>query len=155
MTKQTAKQKLSGIEQTNMADNQLGVKTRAMLDTEHREGKNQKDTEHQQMQMNPEVITDQQQHPQNPDNQSAMQNLTVQLTRIDVDDMEEFVRRHSDTGLDWYVPNLINTHVIDLIRNRVPMNPGENKVLFNSPELGEFFTRSCYELDLTTGHVQT
>ena len=138
-----------------MAENQLGVKTRAMLDTEHREGENQKDTEHQQMQMNQEAITDQQQHPHNPDNQGTIQNPTVELTRIDVDDMEEFVRRHSVIGLNWNVPNLINSRVIDLIRNRVPINPGENKVLFNSPELSEFFTRSCCELDLMTGQVHT
>ena len=67
--------------------------------------------------------------------------------------MEEFVRRHSDIGLDWYVPNLVNTRVVDLIRNRVPINLGEHKLLFNSPELSEFFTRSCYELDLQSGQI--
>ena len=101
--------------------------------------------------MNRETTTDQHPHPHNPDNQGTIQNPTVELPRTDADDMEEFIRRHSDIGLNWYVPNLINTCVIDLIRNRDPINPGENKVLFNSPELSEFFTRSCYELDLTTG----
>ena len=35
-----------------MAENQLGVKTRAMLDAERREGEKENDAEHQQMQMN-------------------------------------------------------------------------------------------------------
>ena len=119
-----------------------------MTDTEHMEGGN--DAKHEQMQMNPEIASDQHSHPYNPDNQGTVQNPTVELTRIDADDMEEFIRRHSDIGLNWYVPNLINTSVIDLIRNRGPINSGGNKVLFNSPELSEFFTRSCYKLDLAT-----
>ena len=98
---------------------------------------------------------DQHPHSHNQDNQGAIQNPTVELTRIDADDMEEFVRRDSDIGLNWYVPNLINTCVIDLITNRGPIKPGENEVLFNSLELSEFLTRSCYELDLTTGRVHT
>ena len=134
-----------------MAENQLGVKTRSMTDTQHAEKGNQNDTEHQQMQTNPKIAPDQHQHPHNPDNQVTIQNPTVKLTRKDVDDVEEYVRRHSDIGLDWYVPNLVNTHVIDLIRNRVPINPGEHKLLFNSPELSQFFTRSCYKLDLQSG----
>ena len=69
-----------------MADNQLGVKIRAILDAEQREGENQKDAEHQQMQMNSETNTDQQPHPHNHDTQSAKQNPTVELTRIDADD---------------------------------------------------------------------
>ena len=103
------------------------------------------------MQTNPKIAPEQHQH---PDNQVAIQNPTVKLTRLDTDDMEEFVRRHSDIGLDWYVPNLVNTHVVDLIRNRVPINLGEQKLLFNSPELSEFFTRSCYELDLQSGQIR-
>ena len=139
------------MEQTIMSDNQLGVKTRAMLDAEQREGENQKVPEHQEMQMNPE--TDQQPHLHNQDTQGTIQNSTVELTRIDADDMEEFVRKYSNISLNWYVPNLINTCIIDLIRNRIPINPGENRIVFNSTELSEFFTRSCYQLDLKTGRV--
>ena len=128
-----------------MAENQLGVKTRAMLETVRREGEKQKDTEHQQMTLNPEATKNQQEHQYN---QGAMQNSAVHLTRAEIDDIEKFIKEHSDIGLDWYVPNLANTCVIDLIRNRVLINPGEQKLLFNSPELSEFFTRSCYELDL-------
>ena len=65
--------------------------------------------------------------------------------------MEDFVRNHSDIGLDWYVPNLVNTHVKDLIK----INPGESMIVFNSTELSEFFTRSCYKLNLQTGRVYT
>ena len=103
-----------------------------MLDAEHREGENQKDPEHQQVQMNPETNTDQQPHSHNQDIQGAIQNPTAELTRIDADDMEEFVRKYSNIGLNWYVPNLINTCVIDLIRNRIPINPEENRILFNN-----------------------
>ena len=52
-----------------------------------------------------------------------MQSPTVHLTRIEIDDMEKFVKEHSDIGLDWYVLNLVNTRVIDLIRNKAPINP--------------------------------
>ena len=61
----------------------------------------------------------------------------------------------SDNDLDWYVPNIVSSHVIDMIRNKIPINPGKNKVLFNSPELSEFFKRTCYELDLTMGRAHT
>ena len=84
------------MKQTSMVDNQLEVKTRAMLDTERREGENQKDPEHQQMQRNPERNMDQQLHLHNQDTQGAMQNPTVELTRIDEDDMEKFVKKHSN-----------------------------------------------------------
>ena len=120
-----------------------------MTDAKHMEGGN--NAEHQQIQMNPEIAPEQHPHPHNLDNQGTVQSPTVELTRIDADELEESLRRHSDIGLIWYVPNLLNTHVIDVIRNIVPINPGESKLLFNSPELSEFFTRSCYELDLVTG----
>ena len=79
----------------------------------------------------------------------------MQLTRVDTEKLEEFIRNHSDVALDWYVPNFVNTRVKDLIRNRVQINPGENMVVFNSAELSEFFTISCYQLDLQTGRVYT
>ena len=59
------------------------------------------------MQMNPEINTDQQPHPHNQDTQGAIQNPTVELTRIDADDMEEFVRKYS-TGQE----QLIRTQLI-------------------------------------------
>ena len=106
------------------------------------------DMEQQGTPTDPKIIPDQ---TQNQQTTNTTKNPTVQLTRVDTDRMEEFVRNHSDIGLDWYVPNLVNTHVKDFIRNRVQINPGENMIVFNSTELTEFFTRSCYELDLQTG----
>ena len=153
-----------------MADNQLGVKTRAMIE---KEGVNLKAPECQQAPTNPETTTGQQPQPQphqqpqqqpqpqlhpqphNLDTQGTMQNPRVELTRIDQNDMEEYVRKYSDIGLNWYGPNLLNTHIIDLIRNKIPINPGENRILFNSTELSDFFTISCFKLDLKTGQVHT
>ena len=149
-----------------MVDNQLRVKTRAMIE---KEGTNVKDPERQQVPTNPETATDPQPqpqphqqphpqiqpHPQNLDIQGAMQTPRVELTRIDQNNMEEYVRKYSNIGLNWYVPNLLNSCVIDMIRNKIHSNPGENRILFNSTELGEFFTISCFELDLKTGQVYT
>ena len=124
-----------------MVENQIGVKTRAMTEAQQ-----------QQASANPEIVPEQTQHQQNTD---PTRNPTIQLIRIDTDKLEEFVRNHSEIGLEWYVPNLVNTQVKELIRNRVQINPGENKIVFNSTELSEFFTRSCYELDLQTRKVYT
>ena len=131
-----------------MADNQVGVKTRAIIGvcrTKNNAGQ-------QGTPVDPEIVPDQTQQQQIT---NTTMNQTVQLTRVDTKKLEEFVRNHSDIGLDWYVPNLVNIRVKDLIRNRVQINPGENMVVFNSTELSEFFTRSCYELDLQTGRVYT
>ena len=79
-----------------MADHQLGVKTRAMIE---KENENLRDTENQQMPTNAEITTDQQPHhqpqpqPHNLDTQGATQNPRVELTRIDQNDMEEYVRK--------------------------------------------------------------
>ena len=62
----------------------MGFKTRAMLETVHREGEKQKDTGHQQMPTNPEATKNQQEL---QDHQGAMQSPTVHLTRIEIDDM--------------------------------------------------------------------
>ena len=133
-----------------MADKQLGVKTRAMIENKN---KNLRDMKNQQMPTNAEITTDQQPHQQpqlqphlqlhNLDTQGAMQNPRVELTRIDQNDMEEYVRKYRNIGLNWYDPNLLNTRVIDLIKNKIPINPGKNRILFNSAELSEFFMISC------------
>ena len=131
-----------------MAENQVGVKTRAMTGVHHTE----EDAGHQQTPANPKIVPDQAHHQQN---NHTTKNPTVQLTRIDTDNLEGFVRNHSDIGLEWYVSILVNTCIKELIRNRVQINPGENKIIFNSTEHSEFFTRSYYELDLQTGRVYT
>ena len=149
-----------------MVDHQLGVKTRDMIE---KEGTNLKDPEHQQTPMNPETATEPQPqpqphqqlqlqiqpHPQNLDIQGTVQNPRVELTRIDQNDMEEYIRKYSNINFNWYVPNLLNSCLIDMIRNKIHSNPRENRILFNSTEPGEFFTISCYELDLKTGQVYT
>ena len=131
-----------------MPDNQVGVRIRAMtgahcVDDDAGQWRTPND---------PEIVPDQTQHQQIT---NTTKNPTVQLTRVDTEKLEQFVRNHSDIGLDWFIPNLVNTRVKDPIRNRVQINPGENMEVFNSTKLSEFFTRSCYELDLKTGRVYT
>ena len=95
-----------------MADNQLGVKTMAMIE---KEGTNLKNSECQQAPTNPETTTDKQPQPQpyqqpqpqlhsqphNLDTQGTMQNLRVELTRIDQNNMEEYIRKYSNIDLNW------------------------------------------------------
>ena len=139
-----------------MADNQLGVKTRAMTE---KEGANPTRPEHQQAPTGPSS----QQHLQpqrqlqqhNTDSQGAIPNPRVELTRINEENLEQYIRDHSKISLDWYVPNLLNTLFIDMIRNKIPNKSGENKIMFNSTELSKFFTISRFKLDLKTGLVHT
>ena len=49
--------------------------------------------------------------------------------------IEEYIRRHSEIGLDWYVPNLSNTYIRDLINTRLPSKIGRGRILFNCPQL--------------------
>ena len=60
----------------------------------------------------------------NPDQNAAL-NPTVELTRVNEENMEEYVRRHSEIGLDWYVPDLNNTRKIDLIKTRLAVKMGK------------------------------
>ena len=135
-----------------MAENQLGVKTRAMME---KESVNMREQENQQ---NPGTSTNLQPQPQpqphRQDTQEPMQPR-LELTRVDQENMEEYVRKDSNISLDWYVPDLLNTHVIDMIRNKTRMNPRENKIMFNSTELSDYFRISSFELDLKTGQVYT
>ena len=142
-----------------MADNQLGVKTRAMIE---KEGANTREQEHQQTPPNCGPNTDQQPQPQQPTcpqpHHQDSQGLTqprLESTRVDQENMEEYVRKHSNIGLDSYVPDLLNTRVIDMIRNKIHVNSRENKIMFNSTELGDYFRISSFELDLKTGQVYT
>ena len=59
-------------------------------------------------------------------------NPTVELTRIDGnhgvmsdENIEDYVRRYGEIGLDWYVPDLSNNHIRDLIKARLPSKLGE------------------------------
>ena len=101
-----------------MAENQLGVKTRAMME---KEGVN---TRKQEIQQNPGTNTNlqpqQQPQPQPQDAEGPMQPR-LELTRVDQENMEEYVRKYSNINLDWYVPDLLNICVIDMIRNKTRM----------------------------------
>ena len=82
-------------------------------------------------------------------------NPTVELHRTKEEAIEEFVRQHGTINLDWYVPDLCNTRVGDLIKKRLQLETTEGRILFSSPTLSEFFKTSNFELNLKTGRVFT
>ena len=82
-------------------------------------------------------------------------NPTVELHRTKEEAIEEFVRQHGTINLDWYVPDLCNTRVGDLIKKRLQLETIEGRILFSSPALSEFFKTSNFELNLKTGRVFT
>ena len=82
-------------------------------------------------------------------------NPTVELHRTKEDAIKEFVRQHGTINLDWYVPDLCNTRVGDLIKKRLQLETMEGRILFSSPALSEFFKTSNFELNLKTGRVFT
>ena len=114
-------------------ENNIGVQTRAMaqrVDNEANPGQLQK-------------ATDQATTP------------TIELHRTREDAIEEFVRQHGTISLDWYVPDLCNTRVGDLIEKRLQLETMEGRILFSSPALNKFFKTSNFELNLQTGEVFT
>ena len=82
-------------------------------------------------------------------------NPTVELHRTKEEAIEEFVRQHGTITLDWYVPDLCNTRVGDLIKKRLQLKTMEGRILFRSQALCEFFKTSKFELNLKTGGVFT
>ena len=82
-------------------------------------------------------------------------NPTVELHRTKEDAIEEFVSQHGTINLDWYVPDLCNTRVGNLIKKRLQLETMEGRILFSSPALSEFFKTSNFELNLKTGRVFT
>ena len=50
---------------------------------------------------------------------------------------------------------MCNTRVGDLIKERLPLETTEGRILFSCPPLSEFFKTSNFELDLRTGRVFT
>ena len=117
-----------------------------MVGTQQLEEETPNPLEHQQAQEN----TDDTITTPNTDQQNAALNPVVELTRTDVDNMEEYIRRHGEIGLDWYVPDIRNTHVKDLIKTRLQIETGKGKILFNCPQLRDLFSCSNFELDLVT-----
>ena len=82
-------------------------------------------------------------------------NPTVELHRTKEDTIKEFVRQHGTINLNWYVPDLCNTRVGNLIKKRLQLETMEGRILFSSPELSKFFKTSNFELNLKTGRVFT
>ena len=82
-------------------------------------------------------------------------NPTVELHRTKEEAIKEFVRKHGTISFDWYVPDFCNTRVGDLIKERLPLETTEGRILFRCPTLSEFFKTSNFELDLRTGRVFT
>ena len=82
-------------------------------------------------------------------------NPSVELHKTKEEAIKEFVRQHGTIALDWYVPDLCNTRVGDLIKERLLLKSTEGRILFSCPPLNEFFKTSNFELDLRTGWVYT
>ena len=82
-------------------------------------------------------------------------NPQVELHKTKEEAVKDFVQRYGTIALDWYVPDLSNIRVDDLIEQRLPLETTEDKILFSCPMLGEFFKTSNFELDLKTGRVYT
>ena len=115
------------------AENNIGVQTRAMaqwVDNETNPDQGQK-------------RTDQATTP------------TIELHRTKEDTIKEFVRQHSTINLDWYVPDLCNTRVGELIEKRFQLETTECRILFSSLALNTFFKTSNFDLNLQTGEVLT
>ena len=56
-------------------------------------------------------------------------NPTVELHRTKEDAIEEFVWQHGTITLDWYVPDLCNTTVGDLIKKAPPGDHGRQNTI--------------------------
>ena len=80
-------------------ENNTGIQTRAMAQWVDNEA-------------NPEQL----QRAENP----AM-NPTIELHRTKEEAIEEFLQQHGTINLDWYVPDLCNTRVGNLIRKRLQL----------------------------------
>ena len=80
---------------------------------------------------------------------------TVELHKTKEDTIKEFVQQHGTINLDWYVPDLCNTRVGDLIEKRLQLGTTGGRILFSSPALNKFFKTSNFELNLQTGEVLT
>ena len=131
-----------------MADNQMGVQTRSMIDTQcHRQ------------QPVPETTNNPTPATENPTPNQDLQNSAlypvVELTRLETENMMEYVRTSSNINLDCYVLDLMNTRIRDMIKNRLPTRTGRNHITITCPMLKEFFNTSMFEINLRTGKLST
>ena len=116
-----------------MAENRLGVQTRSMVDAQHNEDQTANPPEQQQVQ---EVINNPtpaiENAIPNTDPQHPALNPTVELTTMETNNMIDYVRNFSNMGLDWYVPDLNNSCVRDIINDRLPTGAGRTKILVST-----------------------
>ena len=73
---------------------------------------------------------------------NTVMNPTVELHKTKEEAINEFVRQHGTIALDWYVPDLCNTRVGDLMKERPQLESTEGRILFSCPPLSEFFKTS-------------
>ena len=69
---------------------------------------------------------------------------TIELHRTKEDVIKEFIRQHGTISLDWYVPDLCNTRVGNLIEKRLQLGTMEGRILFSSLALNELFKTSNF-----------
>ena len=115
-------------------ENNIGVQTRAMA-----------------------LRVDNESKPRASDKRATDQAATpaIELHRTKEDTIKEFVRQHGTINLNWYVPDLYNTRVGELIEKRLQQETTEGRILFSSPALNKFFKTSNLQLNLQTGEVST
>ena len=83
----------------------------------------------------------------------AVGNPTEDKTKDEI--IEEFVRKDCSIGLNWYVPNLYDTRVGEIIKQRLPIATRQGRILFNCPALEKHFDTANFELDLRSGRAYT
>ena len=133
-----------------MADSHMGVQTRSMTDTQCKNP--------DQLLVPEDNLTPAAGDPTPTPNlypQIPALNPVVELTRIETDNLIEYVRSSSKINLDWYVPDLRNTRVRDMIKNRLPTHMSRNHITITCPMLKGFFSNSTFEIDRRTGKVFT
>ena len=116
---------------------QVGGQTRAMVDTQCKEEEEEWQLDNQLVQG---FIVEPGHMVPDTDHLNADMNPAVELTRINGnqwamsnENIKDYIRRHSETRLDWYVPDLRNTCIRDLIKARSPSKTKEGRILFNCP----------------------
>ena len=94
-------------------ENNTGIQARAMAEVQRIENE-----------ANPEQLQDAPNLAMNP---------TVELHRTKEEAIKEFVQQQGMISLDWYVPDFRNTRVGDLIRERLPIETTEGRILSVAP----------------------
>ena len=133
-----------------MADSQTGVQTRSMTEAQRNNLDQQPAPED-----NPTPATGNPTSTQNLDPQNPVLNPVVELTEIESDNLMEYVRTSSEINLDWYMPDLMNTRIRDMIKNRLPTHTSRNHVTIICPMPKDFFSSSTFEIDLKMGKIFT